>query len=113
MMALERIPDQVGYLVLNEDGAVICSGGELENSEHVANIVLGMITLSDSVGPDNEGYKKISVIYQDFCYIICLSNKKIYVVKKRYLAPKSPVLIPETTILNTNLNSNSNSVVNT
>lgn len=36
------------------------SGGELENSEHVANVVLGLITLSDSIGPDSEGYKKIS-----------------------------------------------------
>lgn len=36
------------------------SGGELENSEHVANVITGLISLADSILPDEEGYKKIS-----------------------------------------------------
>lgn len=47
MLHLERIPDQVGYLVLTEDGAVISSGGELENDEKSANIIMGLIGLTD------------------------------------------------------------------
>ncbi|XP_054273056.1 ragulator complex protein LAMTOR4-like [Macrosteles quadrilineatus] len=84
MMSLERIQDQIGYLVLNEDGAVIASGGELENNEHVADVVTGLISLADNIQPDEEGYKKISVTYENFSYVICLSNKKVYVVKKRH-----------------------------
>uniref|UniRef100_A0A1B6E3E8 Late endosomal/lysosomal adaptor and MAPK and MTOR activator 4 n=1 Tax=Clastoptera arizonana TaxID=38151 RepID=A0A1B6E3E8_9HEMI len=86
-MTLERIQDQMGYLILTEDGAVIASGGELENSEHVANIIMGLISLADSILPEEEGYKKISVTYRNFSYMICLSNKKIYVVKKHYSPP--------------------------
>lgn len=44
---MEKISDQVGYLVLTEDGAVIESGGELENDERVANIIIGLVTLSN------------------------------------------------------------------
>uniref|UniRef100_A0A1B6M6G2 Late endosomal/lysosomal adaptor and MAPK and MTOR activator 4 n=1 Tax=Graphocephala atropunctata TaxID=36148 RepID=A0A1B6M6G2_9HEMI len=97
MVSLERIQDQIGYLVLNEDGAVIASGGELENSEHVANIVTGLISLADNILPDEEGYKKISVTYSNFSYVICLSNKKLYIVKKRHMwtLPPPPTTQPD------------------
>lgn len=84
---MERIPDQVGYLVLTEDGAVLTSGGELENDERIANVVTGLVTLTDKIDPKafraNELFEKISITYSDHCYIICLSNKKIHVLKKR------------------------------
>lgn len=44
---MEKIPDQVGYLVLTEDGAVLESGGELENDERVATIITDLVTLSN------------------------------------------------------------------
>lgn len=44
---MDKIPDQVGYLVLTEDGAVLESGGELENDERVATIITDLITLSN------------------------------------------------------------------
>lgn len=44
---MEKIPDQIGYLVLTEDGAVLESGGELENDERVATIITDLITLSN------------------------------------------------------------------
>lgn len=47
MLSMEKIPDQIGYLVLTEDGAVQSSGGELENDEKTANIIMNMITLTD------------------------------------------------------------------
>ncbi|XP_012266067.1 ragulator complex protein LAMTOR4 homolog [Athalia rosae] len=87
MLSMERIPDQVGYLVLKEDGAVLTSGGELENDERIANIVMSLITLTDTIDPkafsSNDTFNKISITYGDHCYVICLSNKKIYVVKKK------------------------------
>ncbi|XP_034191504.1 late endosomal/lysosomal adaptor, MAPK and MTOR activator 4 [Osmia lignaria lignaria] len=86
MLSLERIPDQVGHLVLTEDGAVLTSGGELENDERVANIIVGLVTLTNKIDPkafpNNETFDKISITYPDHCYIICLSNKKIHIVKK-------------------------------
>ncbi|XP_030030675.1 ragulator complex protein LAMTOR4 homolog [Manduca sexta] len=83
---MEKIPDQIGYLVLTEDGAVLESGGELENDERVATIITDLITLSNKVDPvafgPNEQFKKISITYDDHWFAICLSNKKIYVVKR-------------------------------
>ncbi|XP_043258295.1 ragulator complex protein LAMTOR4 homolog isoform X1 [Colletes gigas] len=96
MLLLERIPDQIGYLILTEDGAVLTSGGELENDEKIANIIVGLVTLTnkiDSKGfPNNEAFDKISITYPDHCYIICLSNKKIHVVKKRLVSTTTAIM---------------------
>lgn len=45
---------------VNQVSVFLQSGGELENSEHVANVITGLISLADSILPDEEGYKKIS-----------------------------------------------------
>uniref|UniRef100_T1HTC4 Late endosomal/lysosomal adaptor and MAPK and MTOR activator 4 n=2 Tax=Rhodnius TaxID=13248 RepID=T1HTC4_RHOPR len=84
---MENIPDLLGYLVLNEDTTIMSSGGDLENAEHLINVVPTLISLSDKLKQDEEPYQKISVIYKDYCYIICLSNRKIYIVKKVFHAP--------------------------
>lgn len=47
MLSMDKIPDQIGYLVLTEDGAIISSSGDLENDEKSANIIMNMITLTD------------------------------------------------------------------
>ncbi|XP_028039443.1 ragulator complex protein LAMTOR4 homolog [Bombyx mandarina] len=88
---MDKIPDQIGYLVLTEDGAVLESGGELENDERIATIITDLITLSNEVdsvafGP-SENFKKISITFDDHWYIICLSNKKISVVKRNIHTP--------------------------
>lgn len=87
MLSIERIPDQIGYLVLTEDGAVLSSGGDLENDERIANVIVGLVMLTNKIDPKafpmGESFEKISITYPDHCYIICLSNKKIYVVKKK------------------------------
>lgn len=66
------------------------SGGELENDERMANIVMNLVSLTDKIDPkafsSNEGFEKISIVYDDHCYIICLSNKKIHVIKKKLLS---------------------------
>lgn len=45
---MEKIPDQIGYLILTEDGAVLESGGELENDERIATIIIDLISLSNT-----------------------------------------------------------------
>ena len=96
MLPLERFPDQTGYLILTEDGAVLTSGGELENDERIANIVMGLVTLTNKIDakafPDNDAFHKISITYPDHCYIVCLSNKKIYIVKKRLISATTAIV---------------------
>lgn len=98
----------LGHLVLNEDGAVMSSGGELENGESVAQIVINLVNMTESwvlqyflhrqivtqilltsssidpnVFPKNS-CRKISIVYEKNSYEIFLSNRKIFVYKKRY-----------------------------
>ncbi|XP_023228146.1 ragulator complex protein LAMTOR4 [Centruroides vittatus] len=90
---LESIPQQTGYLVINEDGAVISSGGDLENDEHTANIISSMVQVADKshlTVDSNEFFQTLSVIYDDHFYVVAVSNKKIHVVKRKYV-PLEPV----------------------
>jgi ragulator complex protein LAMTOR4 len=48
MLKIENIPDQTGYLILTDDGAVIGSGGDLENDEARANIISSLLALTES-----------------------------------------------------------------
>lgn len=93
--AMDRIPDQTGYLILNEEGAVISSHGDLENDEKSADILMNLVTLTTQIDPaafpSDEGFKKISLTYDDHCYVVCLSNRKIHIVK-RLLKPAGDVV---------------------
>ncbi|XP_071838269.1 ragulator complex protein LAMTOR4-like [Apostichopus japonicus] len=90
---LDHIPDQLGYLVLNEDGAVVSSAGDLENDERTAGILLNMVRLACKVQISEEKldfFKRLSVIFDNFLYVATISNQKIY-ISKRKLMPKEPV----------------------
>ncbi|KAF4523716.1 hypothetical protein B566_EDAN011580 [Ephemera danica] len=93
MLSLERIPDQVGYLVLTEDGAVVASSGELENNERLAKHVTELVHMSEifatGVQSQDDKYNKITVTYDDYTLGICLSNKRIHVVKRRISDPEA------------------------
>lgn len=75
---------------------VLQSGGDLENDERVANIVSSLVTLTNKVDPKafplHDPFEKISIKYKDHCYIICLSNKKIYVVKRKLPSPTTAIV---------------------
>ncbi|XP_030576002.1 ragulator complex protein LAMTOR4 [Archocentrus centrarchus] len=83
---LERIPDQLGYLVISEDG-VLASAGELENDEHTAGVIMQMVRtvsrfrLSGSAEPP---FKRMSVILEDFVYTVTVSSQKVFVVKRQH-----------------------------
>lgn len=102
-----RIPNQLGYLLLNEEGAVISSSGALENDERSADIIMSILQLTGNlqqleqrnqnilshtqarseVTDLDSPLKKVSLVYDDHCYVICLSNRRIHVVKKTFSPP--------------------------
>ncbi|ESO98878.1 hypothetical protein LOTGIDRAFT_203685 [Lottia gigantea] len=91
---IERIPDSLGYLVLTDDGAVVSSGGDLENDESLANKLCKMVHTAVGIpvtSDRRDTFKRLSVIWDDFMYIVTVSNQKIYVCKKKYV-PQDPVL---------------------
>lgn len=90
---MDRLPGHLGYLLLNDEGAVINSSGDLENDEKSADIIMGLVNLVSQIDPSgfpsDEGFKKLSLTYENHCYIICLSNKKIHVIKRSLNQPDS------------------------
>uniref|UniRef100_X1Z4D0 Late endosomal/lysosomal adaptor and MAPK and MTOR activator 4 n=1 Tax=Capitella teleta TaxID=283909 RepID=X1Z4D0_CAPTE len=95
--SIERIPDSLGYLILNEDGAVLGSGGDLVNDEQTAdriiNLVRSAVKLSCTSSMHDRhmaNFKKMSVLWEDFLYAIAISNHKVY-VSKRHNIPSEPI----------------------
>lgn len=88
---MDRQRGNLGYLLLNEEGAVVSSSGDLENDERSADVIMGLISLIseiDAAGfPSDEGFKKLSLTYDNHCYVVCLSNRKVHIVKKSLSAP--------------------------
>lgn len=82
--------EQVGYMLLNEEGAVLTSSGDLENDEKTAVIIMGLINLTSQI--DNkafspqENFQKLSIVFDNYSYNICLSNRKIHIVKKSQIS---------------------------
>ncbi|KAK2859273.1 hypothetical protein Q5P01_003893 [Channa striata] len=82
---LERIPDQLGYLVISEDG-VLASAGELENDEHTAGVMMQMVRTACRFrlpGSADPCFKRMSVILEDFVYTVTVSGQKVFVVKRQ------------------------------
>ncbi|XP_044730403.1 ragulator complex protein LAMTOR4 homolog [Chrysoperla carnea] len=94
MLLMERIPGQTGYLVLTMDGAVIESGGDLSNDERTAEIITSLVNTANRIDFSDQqmsDYRKMTLSYEDHSYTICLSNKKLHVVKtsRSAMAPPS------------------------
>ncbi|XP_064456602.1 ragulator complex protein LAMTOR4-like [Ornithodoros turicata] len=85
---MEKIPDQIGFLVLNSDGGVVNSGGELENEERVAEIIHKMvygIDMKDLLPSDRkDNFRRMSIHFGNYYYAVTLSNQKIFVSKRKY-----------------------------
>lgn len=77
---------QSGYMLLNEEGAVLTSSGDMENDEKTAVIIMGLINLTSQVDTKafspEEKFKKLSLVFDNYYYNICLSNRKIHIIKK-------------------------------
>lgn len=80
---MDRVANQLGYLILQVDGTVHASFGELANNEHIATIISNLVTIAKSIPPHDEKFKKISIVYSDFTYSVCLSNNRIHIAKLR------------------------------
>ncbi|KAL9963993.1 hypothetical protein ACROYT_G027559 [Oculina patagonica] len=82
---LDKIPDVQGYLVLNSDGAVLSSSGDLENEENVATSITKMLQTAAKIpisGDRTQTFKRMSVYYKDFTLMATVSNQKVYIVKR-------------------------------
>lgn len=84
---LEKCPDVQGYLVINSDGAVLSSSGELENDENVAGAITKMLQTATNIpisggGEKTQTFNRLSVYFGDFTLMATVSNQRILVVKR-------------------------------
>lgn len=85
LMGIDKIPDQTGYFVLNHEGAVLSSAGDLENDEQTANDITDVVRYALRISLSNDGeqkFKRITLSYKTFVLLITISNQKIFVVKR-------------------------------
>jgi len=80
-MNLDKISGQTGHIVLSVDGAIISSSGDLQNDEATAGSIFKLLTTLGR-SPLGSDTKKLSINYSDHCFVVCLANNKINVVKK-------------------------------
>jgi len=86
---LEKVPDSVGFMILNEDGRILSGGGELEGQDRIAGILTSMVShLVRLQKPDGSHlpFQRVSVVFDSFLYALTISNQKIFVVKKTHQA---------------------------
>lgn len=83
--------DILGQMTLTEDGAVVQSSGELSNNEKLAKKFTNMVQtavrlLASDPDMKNSNFRRISVVWQDCAYVLTISNHKIFVVKRVFVA---------------------------
>ncbi|KAJ7392794.1 Ragulator complex protein lamtor4 [Desmophyllum pertusum] len=82
---LDKIPDAQGYLVINSDGAVLASSGDLEMKRTLPATITRMLQTAAKIpisGDRTQTFKRMSVYYRDFTLMATVSNQKIFVVKR-------------------------------
>jgi len=88
---LEKIPDSLGFLVLTDEGAVLSSGGELENDEDTATKITQMVHTATRIpitADKKDVLKRMSIIMDDIVYMVTMSQHKILICKRQYNPPE-------------------------
>jgi len=78
----------LGHMTLNEEGAVISSGGDMSNDEQMAEKLTNLVRTTMRLMKHDDrlntsAFRRLSVIWEDFMYVITVSNHKIYAFKRR------------------------------
>ncbi|XP_066841289.1 ragulator complex protein LAMTOR4 isoform X1 [Anser cygnoides] len=82
---LERVPDQLGYLVIC-DGAVLASAGDLENDERTATVLAGLVATACGLRlprGHQPPFRRLSVVFGDHSLLVTASAQKLFVVKRQ------------------------------
>ncbi|XP_069738546.1 ragulator complex protein LAMTOR4 isoform X1 [Phaenicophaeus curvirostris] len=80
---LERIPGQLGYLVIS-DGAVLASSGDLENDEQTASVLSELVATACGLQRGHDPpFKRLSVVFGEHSLLVTISGQKLFVVKRQ------------------------------
>jgi hypothetical protein len=80
-------PDELGFLILSEKGAILSSGGQLSKDEKTAHIFMKMVKqLSWFGGAETNSigdFNTLTINFQNHFYFLGRGNQKITIVKKK------------------------------
>eukprot|EP00695_Tsukubamonas_globosa_P001236 TRINITY_DN218_c0_g1_i4.p1 TRINITY_DN218_c0_g1~~TRINITY_DN218_c0_g1_i4.p1 ORF type:complete len:121 (+),score=45.27 TRINITY_DN218_c0_g1_i4:53-364(+) len=82
---LKSIPGQTGSAILDITGEVLSSSGELEdNADALSQLYLSLQDVRGlmNVMDPTDKFKRFSVAFDTFSYVVTISGGKIFVVKK-------------------------------
>ncbi|EDO40683.1 predicted protein [Nematostella vectensis] len=82
---LDKIAGVQGYLVVNPDGAVLASSGDLENDEKTAGVIVDMLQTASMIplsGDSSHSLKRLSVHFGNFVLMATVTNQRIFIVKR-------------------------------
>jgi len=87
--------DALGHMTLNEDGAVVSSGGDMSNDEQLAERITTLVRSVLRLHANNPHvgatpFRRLSVIWEEYMYVITVSNHKIYAFKRRTDLDEAP-----------------------
>ncbi|CAJ0571895.1 unnamed protein product, partial [Mesorhabditis spiculigera] len=90
---LDKIENRLGYLVIDESGAIVMSEGELANNERTAKAVREILYLERPQAPTRKAKGKTTemrIDYQSSYYTIARSGKYGFCVKRKRIRPVPP-----------------------
>ncbi|KJE97730.1 hypothetical protein CAOG_07834 [Capsaspora owczarzaki ATCC 30864] len=83
--AIERIPNLTGSLTLDLNGAVVSSTGDLaDNASETASTIHNLLRDTRGVlttGDKTEPFKRLSLVFEKFQYVVTIAHSHIFVVK--------------------------------
>mmetsp|Transcript_38415 Transcript_38415/g.53492 ORF Transcript_38415/g.53492 Transcript_38415/m.53492 type:complete len:87 (+) Transcript_38415:214-474(+) len=80
---LEEIPGQVGTLVLDHNGSILQSSGDLDGNQQAAGSVLRMLQNTNSLATDGKFRRMTVNCTNGTSYVITMTNGKIFTVKRK------------------------------
>ena len=85
---LQAIPNQLGYLVLDEEGTPLHSQGNFLNDSALADFIYRMVKIAWTIKMEGDGGSSLSpeslcLNFDNFIFVVTVSNNRIIVVKKQ------------------------------
>lgn len=83
---MDRIkpPDELGFMILAEDGRLTDSGGDLKNKDRVAKLIYQMKNAFDaSSSALNDNVYSVTIQYESHLYVLVFEPRRSLLVKRR------------------------------
>lgn len=100
-----RIPGELGFMILTEDGRIADSGGQLKNDDRLANFVHQIKNALDvSYHALNDNVHSMTIQYDDHIYVLVFEPRRSLIIKRQIANLNSSILSGTSTTGNSTFN---------